>query len=51
MQAKGGGDRKPRLAKKCRSIRLASELIVAPGAGATNSDASLRMTLLFLWIG
>ena len=33
--------------EKCRSIRLASELLVAPKAGATNSDASLRMTLLF----
>ncbi len=50
-QESGIGRRKPRLAKKCRSIRLAPELIVAPKGGRNEFGAWLRMTFLFLWIG
>jgi hypothetical protein len=36
--------------REMQVLRLAAELIVAPKAGATNSDASLRMTLLYFWM-
>ena len=36
---------------KCRSFDLLLNSLLRPGAGATKSDASLRMTLLFPWDG
>jgi len=35
--------------EKCRSIRLAAELIVARKARATISEGSLRMTVVFFY--
>ena len=46
----GGRDRRSTEEEKCRSIRLAAELFVEPTAGATNLEASLRMTELSCFV-